>query len=57
MIENIFLDNEHCPKCQGPLFQRKPKKDKHITVEKEDTIRFWCRCGYYKDEVIKTEKK
>jgi hypothetical protein len=50
-----FMDNHHCPKCGGPLHQRIPKDDQHLIVHKENVIRFWCPCGYYKDEIIEKE--
>lgn len=54
--KNVFLNNDHCPKCRGPLHQKKPSNDNYLIVEKESVIRFWCPCGYYRDEVIKKIK-
>ena len=52
-----FMDNFHCPKCGGPIQKRKPSNDTHLIVKKEKTIRLWCPCGYYRDEIIEEEVK
>ena len=55
MADQYFLNTEHCPKCGGPLHKRIPTKDKHLVVHKEETIRYWCPCGYYRDEFPEIE--
>lgn len=55
-MDQYFLNNDHCPKCHGPLNKRFPKQDEHLMVDKEKTIRLWCPCGYYRDEILKEEK-
>lgn len=50
-MEQVFLDKLHCPNCQGPLYKRFPKEDRHLVVNKETTVRYWCPCGYYRDEI------
>jgi len=53
-MQNVFMDNKHCPRCGGPLKERKPTNDKYLIVGKEQTIRYRCPCGYYRDEIIQT---
>jgi hypothetical protein len=51
MIENIFMDVKHCPQCGGVLRQKRPYDDIHLIIKKNATVRLWCPCGYYRDEV------
>ena len=50
MEEQVFFDNKHCPKCRGPLNKRIPSRDVHIVLQKDKVVRYWCPCGYYRDE-------
>lgn len=48
-MDQVFMDNNHCPRCRGTLNKRKPSKDKFLGIKTENMIRLWCPCGYYKD--------
>lgn len=51
MEDQYFLNKTHCPRCGGSLNKRIPRNDTHLVTHKKNTIRYWCPCGYYRDEV------
>ena len=51
---DIIKGEFKCPLCGSLLWEKRPK-DKYIILNKELTVRLYCRCGYYRDDIVKPE--
>ena len=51
---DIIKGDYRCPHCQSLLNEKRPK-DKFVIRNKERTVRLFCVCGYYRDDIVKFE--
>lgn len=54
MKDDIIKKEFFCPRCDSKLMEKIPK-DKFIVNKKEFTVRLYCPCGYYRDEIVSKE--
>lgn len=52
-MDDIVKEEYYCPRCGSLLKEKLPTNDKYLIVNKEHTLRLFCPCGYYRDEIIK----
>lgn len=52
MEDEVLKQDYNCPRCGSKLQEKRPKKDKFIILNKNLTVRFFCPCGYYRDEIV-----
>jgi C4-type Zn-finger protein len=48
--DDIIKEEFKCPRC-GETLKEKFPKDKFIVRRKLLTLRLFCSCGYYRDEI------
>jgi hypothetical protein len=51
MEDDIVPEEFWCPRCGGILKEKRPK-DKRLVRNEEITVRIFCPCGYYRDEIL-----
>ncbi len=51
MENDIISKTFYCPRCQAVLKKKRPS-DKFLVVDKEQIVRLFCPCGYYRDEKV-----
>jgi C4-type Zn-finger protein len=50
-MDDVLKEDYECPKCGNKMFEKRPK-DKYVVRNKELTVRLYCVCGYYRDDVV-----
>lgn len=53
--DDVVKMEYRCPLCGSILKEKRPKKDKYLIVNKQNIVRFFCVCGYYRDDIVKPE--
>lgn len=53
--DDVVKQDYYCPRCNLKMMEKRPKKDKHVIVHKDQVVRLSCVCGYYRDEVLNPE--
>lgn len=55
MEDDILKKEFRCLRCGGILKEKRPLNDKFLFKDINRTIRLFCPCGYYRDEIAPLE--
>jgi transcription initiation factor IIE alpha subunit len=51
MTDDVVLQDFNCPRCGAKLKEKRPQ-DSRLVRHQNKTVRLFCPCGYYRDELV-----